>query len=333
LLKTQTGDVAGASVNITYGRVRRIFFGLKPEETDFVHRGFRVAGDSVRARLESVGRAFVAGYHMGLEYPATANLVAELSSVDTELRGFAFEGAAMGVALLDCLTPWRPGRITQLLRGAGNAHAYMVHVGVGWAWARLPFGARRGGRALDPLLSWLAFDGWGFHEGFFHWTEYVGGRLPPRRLTGYEARVFDQGLGRSWWFVNGGNPDLIALTIGNFAMDRRADMWSGVGLAAVYAGIVSEASLGALRESAGPHRPHLAQGAAFAAKARQRAGNLTDYTDIAVRVLGGVSAREAAHLTDMSLENLPANAAQPAYEIWRQRIQQHFQGLTQIQRL
>jgi hypothetical protein len=25
------------------------------------------------------------------------------------------------------------------------------------------------------------------------------------------------------------------------------------------------------------------------------------------------------------LENLPVNTSQPAYEIWRQRIQQHFQ--------
>jgi hypothetical protein len=327
------GEFLAAPFNITGGRVRRFVFGLKPEETDFVHRGFRVATDSVRARLESVGRAFLAGYHMGLEHPATADLAAELNSVDLELRGFAFEGAAMGVALLDCLTPWRPPQITQFLREAGSAHAYMVHVGVGWAWARFPFGVRRGKRSLDPMLSWLAFDGWGFHEGFFHWTEYIDGRPPPRRLAGYEARVFDQGLGRSWWFVNGGNPELIALTIGNFAMDRRADMWSGIGLAAVYAGIVSEASLVTLRESAGPYKPHLAQGAAFAAKARQCAGNLTDYTQVAVRVLSGVSAREAAHLTDMSLENLPANGAKPAYEVWRQRIQQHFQRLPQLQKL
>jgi enediyne biosynthesis protein E3 len=102
-------------------------------------------------------------------------------------------------------------------------------------------------------------------------------------------------------------------------------MWSGVGLAATYAGLASENALRALGEFAGPSQPQLAQGAAFAAKARQRAGNLTSYTELAAKVLCGSSAADAARLCDTTLENLPANATQPAFEVWRQRIQQHFQ--------
>ena len=279
----------------------------------------------MRARLEQVGETFLDGYHAALESHAPPALAARLNSADAELRGFAFEGAAMGLALLDTLTPWRPNRVTSFLSGAGDAHAYMVHVGVGWVWARFPFGFRRFRRRLDPLLSWLAFDGWGFHEGFFHWPKYVAGQPPPRRLAGYERRAFDQGLGRSWWFVNGGNPELIARTIAGLPAERRPDMWSGVGLAATYAGLASESVLRALRDLAGPSWPQLAQGAAFAAKARQRAGNLTPYTDLAAKVFAGLSAADAARLCDTTLENLPADAAQPAYEIWRQRIQQHFQ--------
>jgi hypothetical protein len=247
------------------------------------------------------------------------------------LRGFAFEGAAMGVALLDRSTPWRSNRLSKFLCGPGDAHAYMVHVGVGWLWARTPAGFRRKQKYLDPLLGWLAFDGWGFHEGFFHWTKYLSGQALPKQLAGYERRVFDQGLGRSWWFVNGGNPELIARTIKTFAAERQSDFWSGIGLAATYAGGVGETELETLRENAAAYWPHLAQGAAFAAKARQRAGNLTDYTDFAARKLCGLSALEAAHLSDTTLENLPSNAAQPAYEIWRQRIQRHFQESQQLQ--
>jgi hypothetical protein len=206
----------------------------------------------------------------------------------------------------------------------------MIHVGVGWGWARFPFGFRRFRRRLDPLLSWLAFDGWGFHEAFFHWPKYIVGRPPPHRLTGYERRAFDQGLGRCWWFVNGGNPDLIARTIAGLLAERRPDMWSGVGLAASYAGLASEGVLRALNDLAGEWWPQLAQGAAFAAKARQRAGNLTSYTDLATRVLCGLSASDAARLCDTTLENLPANTTRPAYEVWRQRLQQHFQTSQQL---
>jgi len=94
---------------------------------------------------------------------------------------------------------------------------------------------------------------------------------------------------------------------------------------------VDEATLAVLRAHAGRHRPQLAQGAAFAAKARQRAGNLTDYTNLATGVLCDLSALEAARLCDTTLENLSASADAPAYEIWRQRVQNHFQPELKLQ--
>lgn len=301
--------------------------GLSSEETNYGRRGFRGATEGMQTRIEQVGAAFLCGYHAALEHGPEGSGRA-LDGTSLELLGFAFEGAAMGLALLDGLTPWGASRVSRFLLGAGKPHVYMVHVGVGWVWARLPFGFRRSRQRLDPLLAWLAFDGWGFHEGFFHWPAYIAGqtRRPPR-LAGYEVRAFDQGFGRSLWFVNGGNPDLIASTIGNFAAARQADLWSGIGLAAVYAGIVDETALVALRARAGKYGPALAQGGVFATKARQRAGNLTEYTDFAARILCGLPAVEAALLSDTTLENLPANTPEPPYEIWRQRIQEHFKQL------
>jgi hypothetical protein len=276
----------------------------------------------MRTRLEQVGAAFLGGYHSALEFPV-GELAGVLHGVDEELRGFAFEGAAMGLALLDWLTPWRASRLSQFLRGAGEVHTYMVHVGVGWLWARLP-GLRPGKRCLNPLLSWLAFDGWGFHEGFFHWPSYIDGQPVPRRLKGYERRVFDQGLGRSFWFVNGGDPALIAATINKFSTERRGDLWSGVGLAATYAGCLDEPVLRQLRQFAGDFQPQLAQGCAFAAKARQRAGNLTEYTELATRMLANMNVHNAACLCDTTLENLPSSGPIAPYEVWRQRLQDHF---------
>jgi hypothetical protein len=311
---------------------RRRVFGLSEEAVDFQQRGFRGASAFMRNRLENVGGAFLAGYHLALESDSPEDLVSKLAAVDMERRGFAFEGAAMGLALLDFLTPWRRDRISKFLRGAGASHAYMIHVGAGWVWARMPFGFRRAQKKLDPLLGWLAFDGWGFHEGFFHWPKYIAGQPAPKKLSGYERRVFDQGLGRSLWFINGGNVELIAQTISNFSADRQSDLWSGIGLAATYAGIISEASLDELREKSGSFQSQLAQGAAFAAKARQRAANVTDYTNLATKTLCGYTAADAARLTDEALENLPADSDVPAYEIWRGRIQNNFLQTRQLQK-
>lgn len=309
----------------------RRLFGISTRETSFERRGFTGGEDGVSERLEQIGVAFVNGYHAALEGDIGGTLESKLRQAGDELSGFAFEGAAMGLALLDCLTPWKRDRIDRFLAGAGNAHAYMVHVGIGWAWARLPVNPMRAIPRLDPLLRWLVLDGFGFHEGYFRWRRYIKGQSRPRKIYGYGLRAFDQGFGRCLWFIRGGDVEEIAQTIAGFSKPRQGDLWSGVGLACVYAGYASEDQLQSLVRLAKPHTPKLAQGAAFAAKARDRAGNATHYTEKAVQLLCGMSPISAARLTDQMLANLPLDGAEPAYEVWRQRIQNAFQGRRQDQ--
>jgi hypothetical protein len=73
-----------------------------------------------------------------------------------------------------------------------------------------------------------------------------------------------------------------------FPQSRQADLWSGVGLACAYAGGVDRRRLEFLREAAGPYLAQAAQGAAFAAKARARAGNPAHQTDLACGVFCGI---------------------------------------------
>src|SRR6185503_18765465 len=97
-------------------------------------------------------------------------------------------------------------RFADFVSGPGASHVYMLYVGAGWAIARLPWLRSNPDRAIrhfDPLLGWLAVDGYGFHEGYFHWPESIDRRRLPRGLSGYARCAFDQGLGRSLWFVEG----------------------------------------------------------------------------------------------------------------------------------
>lgn len=230
----------------------------------------------------------------------------------------------MGLALLDSLWPWGPRRLAPFLAGPAAEHVYMVYVGLGWALAVLHRRLARPLARLDPLLGWLAVDGYGFYHGYFHWPRAIRAQARPRHLTGYACRVFDQGLGRSLWFVEGMDIAHIGTTIASFPMARHADLWSGVGLACAYAGGVERAALEALHDVAGPYHAPLAQGVVFAAKTRQRAGNLVPHTELACTVLCAMSATSAGHLTDVALHDLPADGVVPAYERWRQRIQAHF---------
>ncbi len=304
----------------------RTLFSISSEETTFGRRGFQGHDAGVRQRLERVGSVFVLGYHAALEIEQPEHLALRLDTVDREFRGFAFEGAAMGLTLLDRISLRRRDRVRALLEGVGAPHAYMIHVGCGWAFARLHRHPEHASRKLDPLLRWLAVDGYGFHEGYFRFRRYAGGRPAPRWLSTYGRRVFDQGLGRSLWFVNGADVVSIGAEIGSFSPSRRADLWSGVGLACAYAGGLDPAELEALWAAATPHGLHLAQGAAFAAKARQRAGNPAPQTELACDAFCGVSAETAAALTDDALDNLRRHGEEPAYEVWRRQLRVRLAG-------
>jgi hypothetical protein len=284
-------------------------------------RGFHIGTEANRRRLEEVGTTFAAGFNTALAAWDAAELDTLLETVPRQLRGFAYEGAAMAFLLLDLLLPWGGGRWRRLLAGPGRPHAYMVTVGAGWAVARLGRPLPAAVVEADPLLSWLAYDGCGFHDGYFRTRSSVRQRQRPGRLTGYALRAFDQGLGRSLWFVECGDVERLAATVGAFEPARRPDLWSGVGLAAAYAGAPDRRELALLVEAAGGAWPAFAQGVAFAAKARERAGTQAEHTERASVTVCGRCADAAAAVTDAALERLPGDLDVPAYEVWRQRVQ------------
>ena len=72
------------------------------------------------------------------------------------------------------------------------------------------------------------------------------------------------------------------------------------------------------------YTPELAQGAAFAAEARSRAGNPAAHTRDACRVLCGTSDEEAAVLVRASSIGLDGTDRALLYEIRRQRVQSAF---------
>lgn len=304
--------------------LNRTVFGISPEEASFARRGFQATTPAKRSHLEHIGRVFISGYLAALETRELEPLALRLNQVDAEFRGFAFEGAAMGLALTDHIWRRRPPKFKQFLDGPAAGHRYMLHVGYGWAVARLPWlrgNAERALRRYDKYLGWLILDGYGFHEGFFHWRSAIAEMRVPRALSGYAARVFDQGLGRSLWFFNGADVERTASCVNRFVPKRRADLWSGVGLAATYAGGITEPELSELPRLANEYRSHLAQGAAFAAKARHFAGIETPHTELACRVLCGTSCSQAALLTDSAFATVGRlGASDQPYEAWRSEI-------------
>lgn len=67
--------------------------------------GFSRGGTPKWAHLETAVRSAVGGYHTVLEDSRPHVLVPKLDEVELDWRGYAYEGAAMGLTGLDCFLP------------------------------------------------------------------------------------------------------------------------------------------------------------------------------------------------------------------------------------
>lgn len=298
----------------TLGSVRRRAFGIAEPRKVFRRRGFAPEGWS---RFAPVIEALALGYNATLENSSLPALIPKLDAVDPALHGFAYEGAAMGLGVLDIIAPGKH-RIGAFAGGPGGHHMATVYVGLGMAIARLRRQPEKYLKQLDPVLGWVIVDGYGFHEGFFARRRSIEKQLQPSHLSDHGRELYDQGLGRSIWFSSGAVIALAAETISSFEPDRQADLWTGAAIACSFAGGTDRAGLEQLRRVAGAHRHRLSWAAAAAAWTRGLARNPTPHTDQACEMLAEIPSSDAARVLEEARHELVRNSPSASYRTWRE---------------
>jgi hypothetical protein len=318
------------------GSLRRLALTPSLAEVTFARRGFPVNPSEATQRLEAIPQAVICGFEWGIDARNQWELERRLALVESELRGFAYEGATMAYTILDAMSAGRGHRARDLLRGPGQPHLFLTYIGIGFAMSHLPRPLWRrvvpdlSGSPYHPTMSWLAVDGYGFDRAYFDTDRWVARQHRPSPYRwegspGYFLRAVDQGIGRALWFIHGASAPDVATAVGRFASDRRADLWSGVGLAAAFAGGCPPEGLATLRRRAREEDPvyeaHLAQGAVFAAKARTFAGFMPDHCAASVAALTDLTAPAAAQLADdATVTESGGEDGQPRYEQWRRTV-------------
>ncbi|MGB3442437.1 MAG: DUF1702 family protein [Actinophytocola sp.] len=319
------------------GTLRRLVLTPKLRAVTFARRGFPGASAPAAEHLESIPQSVICGFEWGIEHRELWDVERRLATVAPELRGFAYEGAAMAFAVRDAMAGGKGTRTKVLLEGPGLPHIFLTYIGIGFAMARLPRVLWRGimpdleNVPFFPTMSWLAVDGYGFDRAYFHTRKVVDEQQPfkPYPWTGrpdYFPRAADQGVGRALWFIHGALPDRVAAAVAAFPQARQADLWSGVGLAATFAGGCPADGLADLTVAAGEHAAELALGATFAGTARLAAGHVPEHSRLGVEVLTGGSVEDAVTVAaSVAVEADDAGTEEsPAYELWRERIRDHF---------
>ena len=281
---------------LKFGFFRRFLFGLSIPGMESFWQDFPGTEDDARKQLRRSSNAFLSAYNTSLEMGFSDLLFHELNAYDIGFRGFAYEGAGMGMAMLDYITPGNQNRLQQYVERAPK-YKQLAHIGAGFAIAVLNRDLNQSLSKMSPMERWWAIDGYGFYNGVFKWRKTIQRQAVPRQIKGYAQQAFDRGVGRSMWFVLNGDVDNVTNKMASFDVSRRANLWSGIGVASSYAGGVDKATLLRLKAAAGSYAPYLAQGASLAAHARYLANNIVEHNDLACSVHWGMSAEKTAKLT------------------------------------
>lgn len=297
------------------------------------------SSQSAQEHLAQLWHVLCTGYRIGARCNAD-DAWTRLNSSPLAARGILYEGAALAAAVLDLKKPQPRLRLLDLLRIDAD-HLYIApgHAAIGMAIARCRQPLAPAIMAAHPYLRWSVMNGYGFYKGYFDWQSSISRQetLPDQFLSGMPDRffdtarqVYDQGLGRSLWFLYAAQVEEIAAAVNAFPDTRQNDLWTGVGIACTFAGGAPAAALEVLKTFTDTHLPFLAQGAALAARIRGRDSSFDSYSNAACKVIWKMEPAKVATAAESAWQQLGASGSPAEHELiymdWLAQIRQNFNG-------
>jgi hypothetical protein len=231
-------------------------------------------------KMAIIQEIFIDFKQKGLEVDSLDVLGTELNASDSEFRSIAYEAASMGIALKNLQQNNSLKKWLEFYQKLGQKHDAQVHVGLGWAFAELNLDVSTYLKTLEPLMKYRVLDGFSYYEGKFKRRKSVRNQETPANLDTTSLRAYNQGLGRSFWYLAQGEIDKLTRLLNIFPEERQFDMWRGVGVAVAYVGGLKESTLDELVASADQFIRPFKCGIAIAAHTRNKANAKSEDTNM-----------------------------------------------------
>lgn len=225
---------------------------------------------TIEDRINRIQNAFQIGKLEGElkgiidEYQFEKDLPREYISV-------AFEGCSMAIALMslknrDSLIDWHLFVSTK-----GHNYLSQIHIGLGWAIAELHLPVQQYLISLDPKWQLRVLDGYGYYCGMFRRREAIRKMVFPNEIPENLYAGYNQGIGRFLFYLAQGDMERLDRNIQLFPVERHADFWRGIGIAAIFIGGINEKDAQALVHTSGEYKKQLMIGLALASNSLQKA--------------------------------------------------------------
>ena len=229
----------------------------------------------VAQKMETIQSIFQNVQETFSETETLPELLRLCESFEPEFRSIAYEAASMCLGLNDLKANDNFKSFDAFLEAQHKLHDTQIHVGLGWAFAQQQINPEPFLNHFEPMMRYRILDGYGYYEGIFRKRKSILSQQKPEFTDPVASGAYDQGLGRSFWYLNNGNIDAAKALLEKFPKERWKDMWRGLGIAIAYVGGCDEVTLHDVLGKAGEYKAQLATGAVMALVSRGKADHVT----------------------------------------------------------
>ncbi len=240
------------------------------------------------AKMEYIQKVFLSVQeYMQKDHDLKA-LISFLDSEPPEFRSVAYESASMEIGIRELSSSIELKNWKLFYKGSADDHTFHMEIGLGWAFAKAEIPVFPYLKYLQPVKSWMIFDGIGYYHGLFKGRRTVKNQLVPDGLEEHQLPGFDQGLGRRLWYIAKGDVQETAGLVNSFQAKRHNDLWRGVGIACGYVGGNKKSDMELLLKLAGSCKKQLQTGVALAAISRNASESVSGYIEQACEIICGM---------------------------------------------
>ena len=259
---------------------------------------------AIAERIELIVLTFQVGRKFAEEIMDPVDLVSQLNEVDEEFRSMAFEGASMAIAIQSIEAEDGLLRWSEFL-DSNPKYATQIMIGLGWAIGEKDRNADVVMSGLDSMTQARALDGFGYFMGLFRRRISIRTQQIPDGIPEELQMAFDQGIGRSLWYISKGDLEMLERMMNAFPEYRQKHMWRGIGVACPVVGGCDANHLNKLMDLAGDFAIQLKTGCILAAKSSVEAGAKNRFLDDACELWLNRSKVDAKRLTEAEAESYP----------------------------
>ena len=225
-------------------------------------------------RIEIIQSSFQAG-KLAAERLNSILEIALDSSIPNEFVSVYYEGLSMGIALKSIsekqdLTDWQ-----LFFNVHGNKHTSQVYVGLGWALCQLDQPIEKVLENIDAKWKLRVLDGYGYCSALLKRRATIRNQIIPQHIPHNFQSGFDQGIGRSLWYIAKGDVERLKRNVDLFSSNRHADLWRGIGIAITFVGGIESHHIKELETVANQWMTELKVGVLMAQLSRKKAESVS----------------------------------------------------------